>query len=378
MEAEWAEREFKQHLDLDRPDSMLKFVKEIVALANAGGGTIIVGVLDDGTAAHKPPAPIDPASLADKVDSFISPDHLEVRVVPVEFSFSVVVPPVRQPPLVMSKDGTFGSGKQQKSIFRRGDVYVRSGTKAQPATRQNYVDWAEELREQTRNQLLERLKFVASLPEGATLAAISGEEEIDEPTALLSRSSRAYQLNPEKLLTANELLVLLQALDDLHPTDEQWEVLIQSALRRKTTLWFWIAKWAPDPHDVEALLVRAINGRDRDKSDAGRSILEVAAVFLEAPGYGRVVAQLAASNYKHFVSAAETWPELQACRSRIFGLLQDVGSTDVDERSPEQLLNHASALCVQALGGPVSKAVSASIYRSGMMYFAGAFFRKSP
>ena len=55
---------------------------------------------------------------------------------------------------------------------------------------------------------------------------------------------------------------------------------------------------------VRETLVEAMAGSDRDKSDAGRAIVELAAVYLERDAYRSVVATLADSTYKHFREAA--------------------------------------------------------------------------
>lgn len=369
MAGETATLEFKEWVDLSDRESALKFVKEIVALANAGGGRIEVGVTDEGSAAHRSAVYVDPATLTDKVDAFISPDHLELVVEVSEGSgrrYAVIVPEVAAPPLVMAKDGTFGSGTKQATIFRKGDVFVRTGTKAQRATRQHFTDWADAVRLRERGLIMERMTFVAKLPADATLQAVASDEELDEPSTLLSRSSRAYQRNPEKLLTSNELLVLLQSIDRLSPSDEEWSVLLQSALRKRTTLWFWLTKWQPTSAQIEGVLESAIEGKDRDKSDAGRAIVDVAATFLDQDGFGRIASALQKSTYKHFRDAVDAGKDREPYVQRVRERVQKAND---DVRGIDAIIAEASTCCETALGEGASRSLNLQLARLGFEWF---------
>jgi predicted HTH transcriptional regulator len=171
---EHAALELKAHLDLGVNADKMKLVSEIVAMANADGGLIRVGVADDGTEVGLAPdlvAKFDPARLADLVGSFTNPDHVEVTISIVGGGGSQIVDLAVEcfadPPLVICKDGNYEDGGRQTAEFRKGDVLVRRGTRAQRATRSDFAAWTRQACENARRTLLDRVAFVADLPEGA-------------------------------------------------------------------------------------------------------------------------------------------------------------------------------------------------------------------
>ena len=64
-EAECDDLDFKQSLDASAEGDLLELIKDIVAMANSGGGAIIIGCLNNG---HAVGAPTD---LIEKLDSAI-------------------------------------------------------------------------------------------------------------------------------------------------------------------------------------------------------------------------------------------------------------------------------------------------------------------
>jgi hypothetical protein len=304
--------EFKEAFDPKDRQAELKLIREIVAFANSGGGTVVIGRRDDGALVGVDPAVVealDPAKLCDKISSFVKPEALEVTV-SVDRSgdrptISLYVPACPMPPLVTAKDGAYGNAQTQKTVFRRGDVYARHGTKAEAATRADYVGWIDERVTAARSEVLNNLNFVASLPPGAVVSSLAGDEEIDEPNALLRRAGRAWQRNPEKLLTSTELASLLLTPGPLDLSDPAGKVLVHSALRKRATLWHWVARTQPGADWVTETIEEALAGSDRDKSDAGRAIVELAAICLGAEEFEAVRAELGASTYRHFRQAAE-------------------------------------------------------------------------
>lgn len=309
---ETARVEFKARFDPTDKRAELELIREIVAFANSGGGQIIIGRGDDGAFVGVDEAletALDPARLCGKIAKFVAPESLEVTVAPIRSDEGTVialeVASWRLPPLVMARDGTCGQGQKQETIFRKGDVCVRRGTKAEVATRMDFIRWTDERVAEARKELLDNLHFLVSLPPGATVATFAGDEEIDEPNALLKRAGRAWERNPEKLLTSNELASLLLTSSALDLSDPAVKVLVHSALRKRSTLWHWVARVNPGPAWIRETVEEAMAGSDRDKSDAGRAIVDLAAVFLDGDGFDGVVVALASSTYKHFRDAAE-------------------------------------------------------------------------
>lgn len=67
---ESAEIDFKRGLSVDKKSDWLEVIKDIVAMANSGGGVILFGIEDDGTPNGIDCAPIiafDSARIGDKL-----------------------------------------------------------------------------------------------------------------------------------------------------------------------------------------------------------------------------------------------------------------------------------------------------------------------
>lgn len=266
--------EHKAWLDLaknvDKVKLVAEVVAEVVAMANADGGVIRVGVTDDGTEAGVSPdlaSRFDPARVADLVDSFTSPDHVEITVstttVPTGQVVDLAVERFADPPLVMCKDGNFEDGARQRFEFRKGDVLVRRGTRAQRATRGDYSLWIRRASDNARRTLLDRVAFVTDLPEDAQLQVALGGADLAEPTGMLTHAVQAWRQDQRRLLGPTELAWLLAGEASLGQLDDDAaRLLVHSALRKKSTLWHWIARIQPKAERVESVIFEALAGRD--------------------------------------------------------------------------------------------------------------------
>jgi hypothetical protein len=308
--------ERKRDYDPDDPCHRLQLVKEIVAMANANGGTITIGEAEDHGIVgidSNAQAALDPARLCDLVDSFIAGEHVELtkRSTPADradhFLITIEVPRHPRPPLVFTKNGNYlARNGQQANEFRRGDIYVRKGTKAEPATRADFLRWINEAVEIERERWRSRVAFIAELPPDAELSfATRSDVPQDEPSAILTRAVPIWKRDRAKLLSSQELATLLLVRDSLAPDQDGQDLIIHSALRRRATLWHWLSDFMPSDASLKEILVDAIGGSDRDKSDAGASIVDVAALALEPADYQEVITALADSSYAHFREAAE-------------------------------------------------------------------------
>lgn len=352
--AEHAGLEHKARLDLANSADKLKLVAEVVAMANAEGGVIRVGVTDDGTESGVSPdlaSRFDPARVADLVDSFTTPDHVEITISTTLVSTGQVVDLAVErfadPPLVMCKDGNFEDGGRQQFVFRKGDVLVRRGTRAQRAARGDYSLWTRQACDTARRTLLDRVAFVADLPEGAQLQVAVAGEDLAEPTGMLAHSVHAWRQDHRRLLGPTELAWLLAGEASLGQLDnDAARLLVHSALRKKSTLWHWIARIQPEADWVASVVFEALAGTDRDVSDAGRPIVDLAAVYLDDERYDEVLQQLAVSRHSHFRDAAAGTQDrcAQVERLRTLGA-RPLDGTDLTTLDDDGLraLSHAAA-----------------------------------
>lgn len=132
--------EFKESFDVDSTREWCEIIKDIIAMANSGGGLIIFGIKDNGYLVRYNSSKLeklDPADITNKVQKYTG----------VEFSnFEIIEIPIRRKtriglsisntriPLVFSKEGHYidpVNGKDKLS-FRKGSVYFRHGAKSAP------------------------------------------------------------------------------------------------------------------------------------------------------------------------------------------------------------------------------------------------------
>jgi hypothetical protein len=139
---EMANLDFKETLDVAQCRDRVEFAKDVLAMANSGGGDIVVGVEDTtrrrvGISQEVSAALRDAKSVNDKLKKYCGgfirvlvaqheiPDPAKGRV-----RLALIRVPRAPRPVPAQDDGVFpdpSNPKKQKWIFRRGDIYVRKG-----------------------------------------------------------------------------------------------------------------------------------------------------------------------------------------------------------------------------------------------------------
>ena len=171
--------EFKERFDLDSGGEWCEVIKDIVAMANSGGGIIVFG-LDN---ARRPTttdlsalAHLDPADVANKVSRYTGSTQLELEVRELEkagrtlYAFAIQSVSI---PIVFQKPGTYdiGSGKQ-RTAFSVGTVYFRHGAKSEPGTSDDIRTAIEPQLEYIRNSWIKGVRKVVQSPEGSQIIAV--------------------------------------------------------------------------------------------------------------------------------------------------------------------------------------------------------------
>lgn len=185
VQTECAELDFKAFFDPNAPQDWCELIKDVVAMANSGGGVIVIGVNDDGsvaTADLKQVFALDPATIADKVKKYtdqhvagfsLTEGHRRGCSVAV---LSVSPVPI---PIVFTAPGTYdvGGGKQ-KTAFSKGTVYFRHGPKSEPGTSEDLRAAINRELEQIRSSWLDGIKKVVTAPVGATVSVLPAEVKL--------------------------------------------------------------------------------------------------------------------------------------------------------------------------------------------------------
>jgi hypothetical protein len=188
--------DFKEQFNPDVPGEWCELIKDIVAIANSGGGRIVVGVKDNGQPSGWDPAPllqIDHAKIVDRIARYVGEPFGEfetgsgeVRGKPVA-TIAISGVPI---PMVFVQPGTYdiGGGKQ-RTAFGRGTVYFRHGAKSEPAHPRDLRNAVERELERVRRSWLGNIRKVVKAPAGAQV-----EIRPSEVRESLSSSARAIRL----------------------------------------------------------------------------------------------------------------------------------------------------------------------------------------
>ncbi len=171
--------EFKQTFDPDSKRDWCELIKDIIALANSGGGAILFGVDSKGQATPSGQlaiTSIDPATIADRVHHYTGSHQCNVEVREVQKGGQNLVAWIvedAKTPIVFSLPGTYpvDSGKQ-KNAFGQGTVYVRHGAKSEPATTEDLALFIDRRLESIRREWIGGVRKVVNAPAGSQVAVL--------------------------------------------------------------------------------------------------------------------------------------------------------------------------------------------------------------
>ena len=133
--------EFKSRFDAASKQHWCELVKDIVAMANSGGGLILFGVNDDGVVVSDSEPPrfaADPADVTNKIFSYTGQHFTGCRASTTQRSdhqIPALTIEAARIPMVFTSPGTYPTGTStQKTAFAQGTVYFRHGAKSEPGT----------------------------------------------------------------------------------------------------------------------------------------------------------------------------------------------------------------------------------------------------
>lgn len=174
-EQDWLD--FKREFDPTSAAEWCELVKDIVAIANSGGGFIVFGVSDDGSSSGhdvRAALELDTATIADKVRRYTGARGItcaihrrlragtEVAVLEIEA--------VRWP-LVFTSVGSYElPDKKQGRAFSVGQVYFRHGTKSEPGASEDLRQFVDREVSRQREEWLGNVRKVVEAPAGSVVS----------------------------------------------------------------------------------------------------------------------------------------------------------------------------------------------------------------
>jgi hypothetical protein len=168
--------EFKQSFNSDVKGEWCEVIKDLVAMANSGGGIIVFGLGNTGEPSGVDVTKVcvlDPADIANKITSYTGSSEFDLQIFDLDKDGNKLVAFVvgaATVPLVFEKQGNYAdpAGKP-KSAFGIGTLYFRHGAKSEPA---NNADLRKSLAKQidsVRREWMDGVRKVVEAPAGSQI-----------------------------------------------------------------------------------------------------------------------------------------------------------------------------------------------------------------
>lgn len=171
-------RRSSKRVALSESADYIELVRDIAAMANSGGGVIVL----DGLPA------VDEELLHEQLARYAEPEFESFTVEPLTRdrrpSTAIIVEEVRNAPLVFTRSGRVGG---EHVAFVRGGLYFRHGSKSEPATGADVRDFIKRQLDATRSQWLANIRQVMLAPDGAEVAVVETAERDEEGRPTLIR-----------------------------------------------------------------------------------------------------------------------------------------------------------------------------------------------
>jgi hypothetical protein len=172
--------EYKASFDTNSPAEWLEIIKDVVAIANSGGGAIIFGIDDSGDVSGFDCVvlgKLDPADLTNKVYKYTGQQFANFKLIKFEkgsaLLFVILIDGVTVP-VVFSKPGTYAiADGKQSTAFSGGTVYFRHGAKSEPGNSDDLRWFLERRIEEIRKSWFEGIVKVVEAPPGSQVEIVA-------------------------------------------------------------------------------------------------------------------------------------------------------------------------------------------------------------
>jgi hypothetical protein len=201
--------EFKEAFDVASSGDWCELIKDIIALANTGGGVILIGVDNHGEPNGfdiRQVLGCDSADITNKIHKYTGWQFSEFEISEEDKdSYTVVAFRIQGVPIpiVFTKPGTYDTGgAKQKNAFSAGTVYFRHGAKSEPGNTEDIRRAIERQLESIRKEWTRGVRKVVAAPSGSRVLVIPGKSTrstkntaapiriVDDPSAPAIRLTR--------------------------------------------------------------------------------------------------------------------------------------------------------------------------------------------
>jgi hypothetical protein len=172
--------ELDETFDPRTPGVWLELVRDVAAMANSGGGVVVL---------H---GDVEEELLHEELARYAEPEFESFEVLDIKRAgrpaTAIVVEGVANTPLVFTRTGRYRNADGDERVaFARGGLYFRHGAKSEPATGADVRDFIKRQLDATRSQWLANIRQVMHAPDGAEVAVIETAERDDEGRPTLIR-----------------------------------------------------------------------------------------------------------------------------------------------------------------------------------------------
>ncbi|MDA2926792.1 putative DNA binding domain-containing protein [Acidobacteria bacterium AH-259-G07] len=174
--------EFKSVFDVTSTGEWCEVIKDVVAIANTGGGAIVIGVDNKGKPTGADVSTVlelDPAKLTDKLNKYTGVQFSDFEIqrgTKRGKTVAVVLIGASPLPMVFTRPGTYTiEDSKQKTAFSQGTVYFRHGAKSEPGTSADLRDVVERRLNEIRHDWLSGVRRVVEATPGSAIQVISPE-----------------------------------------------------------------------------------------------------------------------------------------------------------------------------------------------------------
>lgn len=171
----------------------LEVIKDIVAFANSGGGTILFGVKDDGSPSGENVSEIlatDPADVTNKIYKYTGIQFHAFAIETAEkggHEVCVLSVGGSRVPIVFTSIGNYepSPGAKPKTAFSNGTVYFCHGAKSEPGNSDDLRSFLDREVEFIKHSWLSGIAKVVEAPAGSRVAILPPEGQPAGPSGVL-------------------------------------------------------------------------------------------------------------------------------------------------------------------------------------------------
>ena len=187
LDGESSAVDFKSAFDPKSTQDWCELIKDIIAMTNSGGGTIVVGVADDGSpsgAETKPLLDVDPADVTNRIHAYTG-QHFSLSEIQEGVRHGRRVAVVRiaasRIPIVFTAHGGYPTKPSGQGVaFRQGSVYFRHGAKSEPGTSEDLRSSIEREIERVKGFWLDGIGKVMAAPDGSTVQIVQKDVRLSD------------------------------------------------------------------------------------------------------------------------------------------------------------------------------------------------------